>query len=129
MAVTDLRVVCNIITCVSAFTFTELEMAILLLIFLEIIKYAAGLDTLRCRLREGCHCGRLPGFIQDFWLGGEIYRCLNEARKCEGVGASPPPRAPHKNFEDFASLATLDKFTAYAHAPTHFFGVSMHMHR
>ena len=24
------------------------------------IKVAAGLDTLRCRLREGCHCGRLP---------------------------------------------------------------------
>ena len=27
---------------------------------LEIVKAAAGLDTLRCRLREGCHCGRLP---------------------------------------------------------------------
>ena len=33
------------------------EMAI---IFLEIVKAAAGLDTLHCRLREGCHCGRLP---------------------------------------------------------------------
>ena len=53
MAVSDLRVVCKTITCVSAFT----EMAI---IFLEIVKAAAGLDTLRCRLREGCHCGRLP---------------------------------------------------------------------
>ena len=67
VAVTNLRVVCKIITCVSAFTFTELEMAIIiLLIFLEIAKNcckaatAAGLDTLRCRLREGCHCGRLP---------------------------------------------------------------------
>ena len=29
-------------------------------IFLEIVEAAAGLDTLRCRLREGCHCGRLP---------------------------------------------------------------------
>ena len=29
-------------------------------LFLEIVKAAAGLDTLRCRLREGCHCGRLP---------------------------------------------------------------------
>ena len=24
-------------------------------LFLEIVKAAAGLDTLRCRLREGCH--------------------------------------------------------------------------
>ena len=38
MAVTDLRVVCKIITCVS---FTELKMAIL--IFLEIVKTAAKL--------------------------------------------------------------------------------------
>ena len=53
VAVTNLRVVCKIVTFVSAFT----EMAIL-----EIVKSqkAAGLDTLRCRLREGCHCGRLP---------------------------------------------------------------------
>ena len=28
--------------------------------FLEIVKAAAGRDTLHCRLREGCHCGRLP---------------------------------------------------------------------
>ena len=55
VAVTNLRVVCKINTCVSAFT----EMAIILK-FLEIVKAAAGLDTLRCRLREGCHCGRLP---------------------------------------------------------------------
>ena len=52
VAVTDLRGVCKSITCVSAFT----KMAI---IFLEIVKAAAGLDTLHCRLREGCHCGRL----------------------------------------------------------------------
>ena len=45
VAVTILRVVCKTITCASAFT----EMAI----FFEIIvKAAAGLDTLRCRLRE-----------------------------------------------------------------------------
>ena len=36
VAVTNLRVVCKIVTCVSAFTFTELEMTIL--IFLEIAK-------------------------------------------------------------------------------------------
>ena len=30
------------------------------IIFLEIVKAAAGRDTQRCRLREGCHCGRLP---------------------------------------------------------------------
>ena len=60
VAVMNLRVVCKTITCASAFT----EMAIILNIisfFLEIIvKAAAGLDTLRCRLRERCHCGRLP---------------------------------------------------------------------
>ena len=43
VAVIDLRVFCKIVTCVSAFTFTELEMAILLLIFLEIVKTAAKL--------------------------------------------------------------------------------------
>ena len=36
--------------------------------FLDIIiltvKAAAGLDTLRCRLQEGCHCGRLPSHYQ-----------------------------------------------------------------
>ena len=53
VAAMNLRFVCKTITCVSAFT----KMAI---IFLEIVKAAAGLDTLRCRLREGCHCGRLP---------------------------------------------------------------------
>ena len=62
MAITNLRVVCKIITCVRA----VIEMAI---IFLEIVKAyyiismvkaAAGRDTQRCRLREGCHCGRLP---------------------------------------------------------------------
>ena len=41
MAVTNLRVVCKIITCVTTFTFTEVEMAIL--IFLEIVKAAAKL--------------------------------------------------------------------------------------
>ena len=35
------------------------------IIFLEIVKAAAGLDTLRCRLREGCHCGRLPLHYSD----------------------------------------------------------------
>ena len=38
----------QIISCISAFT----EMAI---IFLEIVTSAAGQDTVRCRLREGCH--------------------------------------------------------------------------
>ena len=53
MAIANLWVVCKIITCVSTFT----EMAI---IYLEIVKAAAGRDTLRCRLRKGCHCGHLP---------------------------------------------------------------------
>ena len=30
------------------------------MIFLEIVEATASLDTLHCRLREGCHCGRLP---------------------------------------------------------------------
>ena len=29
-------------------------------LLIEIVKAAAGLDILRCRLHEGCHCGRLP---------------------------------------------------------------------
>ena len=38
----------------------------------------------------------IQGFIQDFWLGGEIYWCINEARKCErrGLGASPSLATP-----------------------------------
>ena len=43
VAITNLRVVCKIITCVSALTFTELEMATIILIFLEIVKTAAKL--------------------------------------------------------------------------------------
>ena len=53
VAITNLRVVCKIITCVPAVT----EMAIN---FLEIVKAAAGRDTQHCRLHEGFHCGRLP---------------------------------------------------------------------
>ena len=53
--VTDLRVVCKNITCVPAVT----EMAI---IFLEIVKAAAGRDTQGFRLR---HCGRLPSHYSD----------------------------------------------------------------
>ena len=41
VAIMNLLVVCKIITCVSAFTFTELEMA--KLIFLKIVKTAAKL--------------------------------------------------------------------------------------
>ena len=43
VAVTNLRVVCKIITCVSAFTFTDLELEMATLIFLEIVKTAAKL--------------------------------------------------------------------------------------
>ena len=63
VAVTNLRVVCKIITCVSAFTATEMAISLFLDIILT-VKAAAGLDTLRCRLREGCHCGRLPSRYQ-----------------------------------------------------------------
>ena len=55
VAVTNLQVTCKTIMCGSAFT----EMAILL-ILLFFLKIAAGLDTLRCMLHKGCHCGRLP---------------------------------------------------------------------
>ena len=75
VGVTNLRVVCKTITCASAFT----EMAIILLFFPEIIiiiiiiivKAAAGLNTLRCRLREGCHCGRLPSHYR--WARTQDY--------------------------------------------------------
>ena len=30
----------------------------------NIVEATAGLDTLRCRLREGCHCGRLPSYYR-----------------------------------------------------------------
>ena len=46
VAITNLRVVCKIITCVSACT--------------EIAKAAARRNTLRCRLRKGCHCRCVP---------------------------------------------------------------------
>ena len=54
VAVTNLRVVCKIIACrvqnyrVRSSCHRN---------FLEIVKAAAGQS---CRLREGCHCGRLP---------------------------------------------------------------------
>ena len=73
VAVTNLRVMCKTITCVSAFTemaiiFLEIVKAAIIfleivkaaIIFLEIVEDAAGLDTLRCRLREGCHYRHLP---------------------------------------------------------------------
>ena len=58
VAVMNLRVLCKIIMCVSAFT----EMAIIF--FTDIVKAAEGLDILRicaagARLLEGYHCGRL----------------------------------------------------------------------
>ena len=49
VAVTNLRVVCKITKMV-------------ILMFLEIVKAAADWDTLGCRLREGCHCERLPSY-------------------------------------------------------------------
>ena len=52
MAITNLRFVCKTITCASAFTKWPF--------FLEIILYNKRCCTLRCRLRERCHCGRLP---------------------------------------------------------------------
>ena len=58
VAITDLRVVCEIVMCVSAFTFTELEMAIL-----EIVKTAAKLQVWTLRVagyaKDACHCGCL----------------------------------------------------------------------
>ena len=63
-AVTNLRVVCKIIECRvqnyrvrSGCTVTEIFLEIGLL---SMVKAAAGQDTQSCRLREGCHCGRLP---------------------------------------------------------------------
>ena len=58
VAVTNLLVVCKTITCASAFT--EMAIILFLIILYSKVKAAAGLDTLRCMLRERCHCGRLP---------------------------------------------------------------------
>ena len=64
VAVTDLRVGAK-----SSRAFqlsrSQVELRTAILIFLEIVKAAAaGLDTLCCRLCEGCHCGRLPSHWQ-----------------------------------------------------------------
>ena len=67
MAITGLRVVCKILTCVSAFTFTELEMAITILIFLEIVKTAAKL------LLQVC----VAGYAKDAIVGA-YYRTSDE---------------------------------------------------
>ena len=68
--------------------------------------------TVTVKGRTGFHTGFLA------W-GGEIYWCINEARKCErgvgGIPPPPPPPPPPKFFEDLASLAKFDKFNAYAH--------------
>ena len=50
-----------------------------------------------------------------FGLGGGIYWCINEARKCERRGWGHPPPSPRIFFKDLASLAKFDKFNAYAH--------------
>ena len=55
VTLTDLRVVVQH-NHVSGSAFTKMAGHNLL----QIVKAAAGLDTLHCRLREGYHCGRLP---------------------------------------------------------------------
>ena len=51
---------------------------------MRIALYMSSIDPVLNQIRQG--------FIQDFWLGGGIYWCINEAWKCErrGLGASPP---------------------------------------
>ena len=71
MAVTNLRFVCKTITCVSAFT----EMAI---IFLEIVKAAAGLDTrvlcvagyAKDAIVGACHCTSDGQAHKIIWRAG-----------------------------------------------------------
>ena len=50
------------------------------IIILEIVKAAAGLDTLRCRLREGYHCGRLP------------YHCTSDGQEHKSIWRAGPER-------------------------------------
>ena len=59
VAVTNLRVVCKIIAC-RVQNYRVRSMIQLSQKFSRDVKAAAGQDTQSCRLREGCHCGRLP---------------------------------------------------------------------
>ena len=67
-----------------------------ILIFLGIVKAAAGLDTQRCKLREGCHCGRYTHRTSDgqehniIWRAGPerdtifqlgVTACMQRARQ------------------------------------------------
>ena len=44
----------------------------------NIIVKAAGLDTLRCSLRERCHCGRLPSHLPVTACREQGSHCLDE---------------------------------------------------
>ena len=72
MAVTDLRVVCKIITCVSAFTLT-IEMAI---IFLEIVKTSAKL-----LLQVWTLC--VAGYAKDAIVGA--YHCTSDGQEHKNI--------------------------------------------
>ena len=79
MAITNLRVVYKISTCVSAFT----EMVILKF---DILKAAADRDTLGCRLREGCHCEKhkiiwRDGPERDMIFHSCVTACREHARQ------------------------------------------------
>ena len=68
VAITDLRVVCKFITCVSAFTFTEA----ILLIYLEIVKAAAKL-----LMQVWTLC--VAGYAKDAIVGA--YHCTSDGQE------------------------------------------------
>ena len=71
-AVTNLLVVCKIITCVSAFMFTELEMAIIIILLLIFLETAAKL-----LLQVWTLC--VAGYVKDAIMGA--YRHTSDEQK------------------------------------------------
>ena len=81
-------------------------------------------DSNDCEISTTCWL-QMAGFHTGFlaWGGGGIYWCINEARKCEGVGGwgYPPSPGSPENFEDLASLAewTMGRWVMGHHSVTH----------
>ena len=120
MAVTDLRVVGNIITCVSAFTFTITDPEMAILIFLEIIKTAAKLllqvwtlcvaGYAKDAIVGACHCTRDgQEHVQDYLAYWTRIRhdfsltCLSMQR------ARQPPTSNAHVRVDYNTLCTVGK--------------------
>ena len=119
VAVTNLRVVCKIITCVPAVT----EMAI------NLLEAAAGRDTLRCKLREGCHRTSDGQEHKIIWRAGpeqdtifylRVTACREQGSHCHdeqlawvasrGSGLRAPTHSSRKSWERTTTDLRADKF-------------------